>query len=339
MEVRTPEGKLVMADDKEVYLELSPSQMQQIRPFPFAYQDSFPLVPGDYVVAVILRNRVIKQYTVAEAEVSIPDFSSRVFIPDVVLAFTSQMVGGNVPEGEVRTYQVGRTRVQPAASNLFVIGDTVYILTQAYGASPGDKVTFDLLNGEELLLSSETSVGESYTIVDYMKLDGLVGGSYELRTRVLSSTGEVTAEKRTPITISPRSTAPRPSFVYRRGFNTSSPGLLGLVRGEQFRNLGRFEEARVELEKAVAENPQLPPARWKLANAYLREPQQPDRVLELLAPLEQAFPTQFEVVAGLGFAHYMKEAYDRAADYWRKPGRFVRRTPCCSTRSLMLTSG
>ena len=229
--------------------------------------------------------------------------------------------------------------VQPAAGNLFVIGDTVYILTQAYGASPGDKVTFDLLNGEELLLSSETSVGESYTIVDYMKLDGLVGGSYELRTRVLSSTGEVTAEKRTPITISPRSTAPRPSFVYRRGFNTSSPGLLGLVRGEQFWNLGRFEEARVELEKAVAENPQLPPARWKLANAYLREPQQPDRVLELLAPLEQAFPTQFEVVAGLGFAHYMKESYDRAADYWRKPGRFVRRTPCCSTRSLMLTSG
>ena len=267
VEVRTPEGKLMMADDKEVYLELSPSQMQQIRPFPFAYQDSFPLVPGDYVVAVILRNRVIKQYTVAEAEVSIPDFSSGVFIPDVVLAFTSQMVGGNVPEGEVRTYQVGRTRVQPAAGNLFVIGDTVYILTQAYGASPGDKVTFDLLNGEELLLSSETSVGESYTIVDYMKLDGLVGGNYELRTRVLSSTGEVTAEKRTPITISPRSTAPRPSFVYRRGFNTSSPGLLALVRGEQFWNLGRFEEARVELEKAVAENPQLPPARWKLANA------------------------------------------------------------------------
>ena len=51
---------------------------------------------------------------------------------------------------------------------------------------------------------------------------------------------------------------------------------------------------------------------------YLREPQQPDRVLELLAPLEQAFPTQFEVVAGLGFAHYMKEAYDRAADYLAK---------------------
>lgn len=317
VEVRTSEGVLVMADDKEgIYLELSPSQMQRIASYPFAYQDDFPLVPGVYKVTVILRNRVIKQFTVAETELSIPNFSSGVAIPDVVLAFTSQIVDGNVPEGEVRTYQIGPNRVEPAAGNLFVIGDTVHMLTQAYGASPGDTVKLELVNGEEVLLSAETQVGESDTILEHMKLDGVVAGNYEIRTRVVvASTGEVAAEKRTPITISPRSTAKRPAFgVYHPGFDTNAPGLLNFVRGEQYWNLGHFEEARNEWARSVAENPELPPARWKLASAYLRE-SQPDRALELLAPLEQAFPTQFDVVAGLGFAHYAKKAYDKAADY------------------------
>ena len=33
------------------------------------YQDDFPLIPGDYLVSVIVRNRVVSRYTVAETEI------------------------------------------------------------------------------------------------------------------------------------------------------------------------------------------------------------------------------------------------------------------------------
>ncbi len=64
----------------------------------------------------------------------------------------------------------------------------------------------------------------------------------------------------------------------------------------------------------AADNPNLTRARWKLA-AVLVNTGKWDRALALLAPLEEGFPNQFEVIAGLGFAHYFKRDFARALDY------------------------
>ena len=74
-EVRDTEGKLVVAEEKESYIELSRSQLESIRLAPVAYQDSLPLIPGDYVVTVVLRNRVDTTFAVLEREVSVPGFT------------------------------------------------------------------------------------------------------------------------------------------------------------------------------------------------------------------------------------------------------------------------
>ncbi|HSF17725.1 MAG TPA: GWxTD domain-containing protein [Vicinamibacteria bacterium] len=317
IEARTKEGTLVVANDKEAYVELTPSQVDQIKAFPFAYQDGFPLVPGDYIVTVVLRNRVIHQYTVAERELSIRDpQASPAFVGDVVLAFDTQLVDAkDIADDEIRTFQVGPTRFQPASDNLFVIGDTVHVIVQAFGAGPGQKLRIELANGEEVAKSLDASVGAGGMVLDHIRLDEMVGGNYELTARLLSAEGGVVSEKSVPVTVSPRSAASRPAFVYRRGFNTQVPGLLDFIRGEQLWNLGRFDEAKAALEKAVAsDNPRLPDARWKLAHAYLRE-EKSDEALGLLLPLEEPFSGQYDVVSGLGFAFYLKGDFAKAASY------------------------
>jgi GWxTD domain-containing protein len=316
IEVRSREGTLIVANDKEVYLELTPSQVQTIRASPFAYQDNFPLVPGDYNISVILRNRVIHQYTVAEKEISIPapDPAAPVLM-DLVLAFESKSTMGDVEEGEIRTFQVGTMRFQPASDNIFVIGDTVHLVTQAFGATPGHKVVFELANGAEVLKTIESPVEASGMVFDHMMLEGMVGGNYDVRARLLSPAGAELSRRSAPITVSPRSTATRPGFIYRRGFNTRHPGLIQLVRGEQLWNLGRYEEAKADLERAVAASgANLPEAKWKLANAYLREKRADDALL-LLRPLEAGFPNQFEVASGLGYALYIKGQCQDAISY------------------------
>ena len=40
-----------------------------------------------------------------------------------------------------------------------------------------------------------------------------------------------------------------------------------------------------------------------------------DRALQLLLPLEDAHPNEYEVVEGIGFAHYIKQDYAQARDY------------------------
>ena len=316
IEVRNREGTLIVANDKEVYLELTPSQVQQIRASPFAYQDNFPLVAGDYDISVILRNRVIHQYTVAEKQISIPvpDPAAPILI-DLIPAFESKSTMGDVAEGEIRTFQVGSMRFQPASDNIFVIGDTIHLVTQAYGATPAHRVVFELANEAEVLKTIESPVGAGGMVFDHLMLEAMVGGSYDIRARLLSPEGAELSQRSAPITVSPRSVATRPGFIYRRGFNTRYPGLIHLVRGEQLWNLGRYDEARADLERAVAASgTNLPEAKWKLANAYLRE-KRADDALTLLRPLEAGFPNQFEVASGLGYALYMKGQCQDAVSY------------------------
>ncbi len=85
--------------------------------------------------------------------------------------------------------------------------------------------------------------------------------------------------------------------------------------GDQLWSLGRFDEARAKFEDSVAaNNPNLPMAKWKLAGAYVRA-REVDRALELLVPLEQDFPEQYEVVLGLGLSYYVKEELDKASEF------------------------
>ena len=145
IEARTPDGVLAVGNDKEVYLELTPSRRREVQSRPFAYQDQFPLVPGDYTVSVILRNRVVRQYTVAESELHIPSFSaSTPQLADIILAFDTSFADADADDGSIRTYQAGNLRFQPAAEGVFVMGDTVHVVTQAFGASAEHRVVLEL---------------------------------------------------------------------------------------------------------------------------------------------------------------------------------------------------
>jgi tetratricopeptide (TPR) repeat protein len=206
-------------------------------------------------------------------------------------------------------------RFQPASDNVFVIGDTVHLVAQAFGATPAHRVIFELANGAEVQKTIESPVGADGMVFDHIKLEEMVGGNYEVRARLQSPEGAELSKRSVPITVSPRSVATRPGFIYRRGFNTRYPGLLELVRGEQFWNLGRYDEAKGDLERAVAASgTNLPEAKWKLANAYLRE-KRADDALALLRPLEAGFPNQYEVASGLGYALYIQGKCQDAVSY------------------------
>ena len=318
VEVRTSTGANVLAQRNEAYLELDPSELQEIRATPFAYYGVVPLIPGDFDVTVILRNRVDRRYTAIERRLHVEELGAEsAALSDVVLAFRAEATDAGTDDGLTRGFRVGSMDLEPAAESVFSAGETAYLLARISGALPQEpeqKVSFDLIDASGDLLVSTDGYPEDGVVMASLTLQGIPGGNYDLRARLLSRDA-MGGEKTVPLTVSPRSVLLRPGFNYRHGFRASVPGIWGLVRGEQLLNLGRTSEAQVELEQAVARGGRnLPIAWWKLAEVHLRK-RQPDRALALLAPMETAFSGQYEVIAGLGFAYHQKQDHERTVEY------------------------
>ena len=313
LDVRDRENNLVHTEDNEVIVQLSAAEMEVVQAAPFAFQGSFPLVPGEFDASAVLRNRVMKRFTVAEAAISVPasDRGAPV-VSDPIAAFDVEIHD----ETQAGPFASGRRRFRPAADHLFTLGETVKAGFQADGAEPGSTLQLMLRRGEETLRERAVSAADLEDGLGFaeVELGNLEAGAYRLDVELRDAGGQVVASRTAPVQIIPRLVA-RANYVHRGGAAAATPGALALTRGNQFLAMGRFGEARGELERAVgAGNPDLPMARWQLASVYLRT-EDADRALELLKPLEGEHGRQYEVVAGLGFAHYFKQEFADAARY------------------------
>ena len=151
-------------------------------------------------------------------------------------------------------------------------------------------------------------------VIERFPLRGMVGGRYAVRVRVLDASGAVLAEREARCQVSPRETIIRPWFR-RVSFNTASPGLLPLARGDQLVAERRFQEAKIEFEKAIAAGgPKVSVARMGLAWISIQTGDSA-RGLELLAPMEEEFPNQYEVVAGLGLGYGLQGDCSKGVQY------------------------
>jgi tetratricopeptide (TPR) repeat protein len=260
---------------------------------------------------------VSRQYTVAERDIQVPSVSEdEPVLSDIILGFRTEMTDGEIGSKELRTFQIGNLQIQPSAENLFVLGETVHAFLQAEGVPPDYGLEFSLLNGDEILQEKRTVMRDyrGGPVLERFPLTGMMGGNYELKVRLVDPSDNVVAERSAPIQLSPRSDLPRP-WIYRVSFNPDTPGLLALARGDQLWRMNKFAAAQQEFQTAFEQSQgELPLARWKLAEAHIRS-NEPDAALELLLPIESRFPQQYEVVAGLGFAHYLKSDYEKAAEY------------------------
>lgn len=316
LEVAELDGRAVLARDKEIYIELSPAEIREFNQSPFAYQDDFPLLPGEYTVTIILRNRAAAEYTVAETNLAVVAMSpDEPGLSDVILAYEVQNVEDDAAEQELRTFQIGRRRFHPAADGVFFVGETASAFVQVDGATPDYKVKMVLSHGEEILEERTVPVDQKFPkpVEESFSLLNMLGGQYSLGVQLVDPEGRTVVEKATPLNVSPRSAMPRP-WVHSRSFDTRLPGVVSLAKGEQLQARQRYEDAARELGAAVLANPELAEARWRLAGIHLGW-RQPDQALALLLPIEEAYSEQYEVVAGLGFAFYMKDDIASALPY------------------------
>ena len=317
VEVRDTNDNLVAVSENTPYVELTRSQMRAVAGLPFAYHDDFPLLPGDYRLSLILKNRATKQFTAEESELHVDAAPPGPALGGLVVGHKMELAGG--PEGTDlhRAFQLGREIVYPATDLTFTPNETAYVLVQTWNAPPEYRLRLSLSSEKERGVPREKEVG-SYgggPAIEEFPLVGLESGSYRVQAELLDGSGQVVAERGADVGLSPRTSIPRAGFVFRHSFNTETPGLLALAQGQQHMVRGEIAEAESALSRAVAAgNPNLIVANWKLATVLLYS-RKADQALELLLPLADRFASEPEVVEGLGLAYYMKTDFPQAVRY------------------------
>ncbi len=312
LELRRPEGPLVAMHRNSPMIRLTESEQRSASGQPFAYRDNLPVLPGDYEVSVVVRNRATSQYTVVSQPLRVPaSGGGRPALADLMLAYRSEAESGFAGGPRFGTYQFGSTVFEPALGGSFSASETLVVVPQSVNAGSGFTTRVRILS-DELQATTPRLVDERVVEpgrlleppVEEFRLADFGAGRYRVVADLLDAAGEVVASREAPLTVSPRSEVARPGFIIRRSFATHVPGLLALALGEQFLAHGRVDDAVIAFREASA-NPDLPMARWKLASALLFS-RNADEALELLLPIEPDHPNEVEVAEGVGFAYYIR---------------------------------
>ncbi len=324
------ENRLVLDERRESFLVLTDAQAKSSLSLPFAYSGMTPLIPGDYRARVILRNRAcpsraetdcVKSYTLFETNVTVPEWQAeRPELSELVLAYGREILAGEPP---YRPYRFGKSDVFPNPRGVYAMGDNLVAAIEPRNVPSGSRVRF-VVNGSEppgktwVEKTVDVAGLESPALVQELSLEGVEGGRFELVATLLDSEGRERDRKAAPFTVSPRTSIIRPGV---RGTiappRPEVPGVVAMILGEQYLKLDEKTKAKEKFELAIRENPQLGPARERLAGLLL-EAGDIDSVFSVLEPLAQNAPDRFEVLSILGPAYFYRKEYAKSVEILEK---------------------
>jgi GWxTD domain-containing protein len=260
--VTDPQGGVVYQFSRSVPFDMTESQLAAIRGKLFSFQDLFPLVPGSYKINILLKNRVSREFTSAEASLVIPAPKTfTLYAP----ALSNRVDSASRFRGQTKPFVFGGLQLTPSPRNEFLPGETLHVFFQLQNTPE------DVRNGGivEYTIMKETEKGPetvqtvSKTLAEYpdrtnlfeeFSLANWLPAYYVLRISVLDAARalRVAAEEHFLITALPNLMRPWALSVPLPPSN--APQFFHIV-GLQYMNKKNLAESRPLLEAAVRRDP------------------------------------------------------------------------------------
>jgi len=324
--------RIVLQYRRESFIQLDPGDDALLQQ-PISYTGMTPLVPGEYTVRIILRNRAcpsrverdcLRGYALLDGDVTIPEWpTDRAVLGDLVVGYGTRVRSG---EPVYRAYRFGHQEVFPNPTAVYAVGDPLVAAIEPKGAPDGSQMRFQITRSEldaayaadAGAVIDQTVPLEAGPVIRELALDDIDPGRYDLNAILVDPSGTELDRRRVPFTISPRTAVIRPGV---RGsapqIPSEVPGMLDMAFGEQYVGLEQHEKAIPLFEVALAENPKLGRAREYLA-AYAMESGDTARVVQLLEPVYASVADRYEVLELLGRAYFRQEDYPKSIEVLEK---------------------
>lgn len=291
--------------EREVYsyrrhyeLTVAPAQLDIIKAGGVVIHDSFPVVPGDYGLAVFLQNPASKEFCFFEEPVHIPTEAKARLAPPFT-GFKQENLASNF----YFVYKAGNQRLAVDPDQIYTSKDLPLLWLGAYNL---DKSLWEkgrwaweirglnkrrpfLQKGEKRL--ADFPYQNNLNAIEKIADDPLAADFYNLTVKLLSGDGSSLDTQGATFQISPLTAMARPSEMYNQVL-IDSPFYMDFILGQQYRNLGEREKATYFFEKSLRSKPDFPEARQALLEILLAQGQY-ERVRQEADLLPRQGPTAY----------------------------------------------
>ena len=270
--ITDPGGRLVHQFDKTVALSLGAAEVKDAGRVPFDYQDLFPLVGGDYTMSVLIKNEASKEFTSVEQALRIPQAGTAVQMTQPLLGYrTVRLEPG---QRRMKAFRVGPYQIYCQPGRVFAREETLAVVFQLNNLSDdlasGGEVRIELLrDGQPVreIRRKPADYPDLPNVVEEIALADFPPAHYAVRASLAMAGAEIVSAAE-EFDLSFAEAVPRPWFSSRVLPDPADPVYPEII-GAQLFNLGRYEEARVFLERAFLRKPGSEDTAGSLARAHL----------------------------------------------------------------------
>lgn len=257
--VEDKSGQPVLNWTEEIPVKLNQQQFEAHARQRFAFQDLFPLLPGEYKLMFLLKNKTARDFTSFEAAISIPSNSSEVRLSPLLLYHYLSPVKDNRLKAftfDGHEFLVSARNEFSTAEKLSIYGQVERISTLSAGLiirlslksldSSGAAASFEKEYGREII----NDRGEIWC--GPLDLSQIKPGYYQLEMSLIDGDEVKAIQKENLIILSaPLLTAP---WVYARTHQPLlSAGWTKMLATQYFLK-GNYQEARKILEEILADH-------------------------------------------------------------------------------------
>jgi GWxTD domain-containing protein len=251
-------GLFVYQFERRIPIEMNGRQIASIQDKLFSYQDLFPVVPGDYKLSVIMKNRVSKEFTTFECPLKIPGPGTAWMSP-VLLANKAER--DSKYAAQVKPFLFGGVQLRPSPRNDFLRSDTMTVYLQLNGLSAElrDSGTLELAfvrEGEKVktLTRRLTEIAGLPDVSEEFALAEIPPAYYFLEATLFDGAGQAVVTEKAPFYITPMAGLSRP-WVLSLPFVSADSPEIAYILGKQRLNRKELAAALPLLESAYRRVP------------------------------------------------------------------------------------
>ncbi len=230
-------GNGIYQEEKDVSIEMGEDKFKSYEGRICGIQGLIPIIPGDYVLNILLRNVQSKDFSSIEKTIHSPSPSDPPSLSPVVIGF-GKKTGG---DPYLRAFKFKEYQIFLDSKKNFTPKDTLVFFAEIYNFEKVErdwKIVWSVSAGGKDLIKREESLAEN--ILVSLSLNNLPPDYYRLKVSVMDGKGKEIMYSTEDFNVLPIPSVPRP-WIYSQSYQNANQFIEILM--EQFINKGEPESA------------------------------------------------------------------------------------------------